>query len=238
MVINPTTPTQGHFVLSPVSLASRYQDDGPVELNDRHLRSHGKIGDCEQSKENVPRFLCQNSLETLSKPRRQRRRERHQTNGLMSRPTAVHVHYISLYISLLSSGNNNVKWLRSAYFGERERRRLIFRINFWIQLWHYTFSFSKFWEQYAQWTDLYSCEVNYSLVNYGRFPFDQIFRFEIPGIPCDEWNSIFRFLGLNSSQLNGHQVSSLAGKYKIQRRTLLPLFTCFQVARSTTLKLK
>ena len=48
--INPTTPTQGHFVLSPVSLASRDQDDGPVELNDRHLRSHRKIGDCEQSR--------------------------------------------------------------------------------------------------------------------------------------------------------------------------------------------
>ena len=47
--INPTTPTRGHFVLSPVSLASRDQDDGAVELNDRHLRSHGKIGDCEQS---------------------------------------------------------------------------------------------------------------------------------------------------------------------------------------------
>ena len=44
LLINPTTPTQGHFVLSPVSLASRDQ-----ELNDRHLRSHGKIGDCEQS---------------------------------------------------------------------------------------------------------------------------------------------------------------------------------------------
>ena len=51
--INPTTPTQGHFVLSPVSLASRDQDDGPVEVNDRHLRSHGKIGDCEQSNENL-----------------------------------------------------------------------------------------------------------------------------------------------------------------------------------------
>ena len=47
--INPTTLTQGHFVLSPVSLASRDQDDGPVELNDRHLRPHGKIGDCEHS---------------------------------------------------------------------------------------------------------------------------------------------------------------------------------------------
>ena len=42
--INPTTPTQGQFVL-----ASRDQDDGPVELNDRHLPCHGKIGDCEQS---------------------------------------------------------------------------------------------------------------------------------------------------------------------------------------------
>ena len=31
------------------------------------------------------------------------------------------------------------------------------------------------------------------LEDIGRFPFDQIFRFEIPGIPCDEWNSIFRF---------------------------------------------
>ena len=47
--INPTIPTQGHFVLSPVSLASRDRDGGLVELNDRHLRSHGKIGDCEQS---------------------------------------------------------------------------------------------------------------------------------------------------------------------------------------------
>ena len=39
----------GYFVLSPVLLASRDQDGGPVGLNDRHLRSHGKIGDCEQS---------------------------------------------------------------------------------------------------------------------------------------------------------------------------------------------
>ena len=40
-------------------LVSRDQDDGPVELNDRHLRSHGKIGDCEQSKSSV---LCVNSV--------------------------------------------------------------------------------------------------------------------------------------------------------------------------------
>ena len=41
---------RGHFVLSPVSLASRDQEGAAVQLNDRHLRSHGKIGDCEQSK--------------------------------------------------------------------------------------------------------------------------------------------------------------------------------------------
>ena len=43
---------RGYFVLqSPVSLASRDQGDVPVELNDRHPRSHGKKGDCEQSTE-------------------------------------------------------------------------------------------------------------------------------------------------------------------------------------------
>ena len=48
---NPITPTEGHLVLSPVSLASRDQDGGPYysTIDDRHLRSHGKIGDCEQS---------------------------------------------------------------------------------------------------------------------------------------------------------------------------------------------
>ena len=38
----------------------------------------------------------------------------------------------------------------------------------------------------------------------GRFPFDQIFRFEIPGIPCDKWNSMFWFVGLtNPRSSNG-----------------------------------
>ena len=41
----------------------------------------------------------------------------------------------------------------------------------------------------------------------GRFPFDQIFRFKIPGILCDEWNSIFQFVGLNQSQIIRFQVS-------------------------------
>ena len=30
----------------------------PVELNDRHLRSYGKIGDCELSKIEAIGFLC------------------------------------------------------------------------------------------------------------------------------------------------------------------------------------
>ena len=40
----PPPPPKGHFELSPVSLASKDQD-----INDQHVQSHGKIGDCEQS---------------------------------------------------------------------------------------------------------------------------------------------------------------------------------------------
>ena len=40
---------------------------------------------------------------SLSKPRRRRHRERHQTKGLMSKTIAVHVRYKFLYISLRSS---------------------------------------------------------------------------------------------------------------------------------------
>ena len=43
------------------------------------------------------------TLESLSKPRRRRQRERQQTKGLMSKTIAVHVRYKSLYISLPSS---------------------------------------------------------------------------------------------------------------------------------------
>jgi len=39
-------------------------------------------------------------LGNLSKPRRQRQRERRQTKGLIRRTIAVHVRYKSLYISL------------------------------------------------------------------------------------------------------------------------------------------
>ena len=40
---------------------------------------------------------------SLSKPRRRRQRERHQTKGLMSKTMAVYVRYNSLYISMASS---------------------------------------------------------------------------------------------------------------------------------------
>ena len=42
-------------------------------------------------------------LGSLSKPRRRRQRDRHQTKGLMCKTIAVHVRYNSLYISLPSS---------------------------------------------------------------------------------------------------------------------------------------
>ena len=51
---------------------------------------------------------------------------------------------------------------------------------------------------------------------------------EIPGIPYDEWNSIFRFVGLPNPRSSG---SKFRAKYKIKRMALLPLFTCFGVAR-------
>ena len=57
------------------------------------------------------------------------------------------------------------------------------------------------------------CSVTWSLHGseaageLGRFPFDQIFRFEIPGIPCDEWNSNFPVRSINQSQAIGFQVS-------------------------------
>ena len=68
----------------------------------------------------------------------------------------------------------------------------------------------------------------------GRFPFDQIFRFEIPGIPCDEWNSIFRFVGLPNLRSSGFKFRA-----KIRDQTdgsftfVYLLWGC-----STTLKLK
>ena len=42
-------------------------------------------------------------LGSFSKPRRRRRRERHQTKGFMNKTMAVHLHFESRYISLPSS---------------------------------------------------------------------------------------------------------------------------------------
>ena len=68
---------------------------------------------------------------SLSKQWQWRRRERHQTRGLISKTIAVHVHYKSLY--------NNVKWANSASSTEHGRRRLIFRIEFFVVAFYHTF---------------------------------------------------------------------------------------------------
>jgi len=49
------------------------------------------------------RVLANLTLESLSKPRRRRQRQRRQTKGLTSKTMAVHMRYDSLYISLPSS---------------------------------------------------------------------------------------------------------------------------------------
>ena len=65
----------------------------------------------------------------LSKPRRRRQRERHQTNDLMKRTMACTCVINLLDILSRSLLNKNVRTLSSAYFGLRERRRLIFTIR-------------------------------------------------------------------------------------------------------------
>ena len=49
-----------------------------------------------------PRRVIDTTIGSLSKSRRRRQRERHQTKGLMDKTIAVHVRYKSLYISLPS----------------------------------------------------------------------------------------------------------------------------------------
>ena len=39
----------------------------------------------------------------------------------------------------------------------------------------------------------------------GRFSFDPMFRFEIPVIPCDEWNSIFGWISGFRSKIRNKQ---------------------------------
>jgi len=67
--------------------------ENPSDQGENQLKLNPYIGTGPES----------NSLESLSKPRLRRQRERHQTKGLMSKTIAVHLRYKSLYISLPSS---------------------------------------------------------------------------------------------------------------------------------------
>ena len=69
-------------------------------------------------------------LGSFSKPRRRRQRERHQTNGLMSRTIAVHVRFQSLYISLPSSAKQQ-REMTKLYVFWRTRTAMA---NFWYLL--------------------------------------------------------------------------------------------------------
>jgi len=66
----------------------------------RKLNDHGDVEDNGDQKRN----LYSRDTLSLSKPRRQRQPERHQTKDLMSKAIAPQVRYKSLYISLRSSG--------------------------------------------------------------------------------------------------------------------------------------
>ena len=66
------------------------------------------------------------------------------------------------------------------------------------------------------------------------FPFDQIFWFQIPGIPCDEWNSIFRLVGLTNLRSSG---SKFCAKIRDQIEGSFTFVYLFWGC-STTLKLK
>ena len=67
-------------------------------------------------------------LESLSKSRQRRPRERQQTKGLLSRTIAVHVHY-EFCTFLCLPLQTAVKWPSSAWSSEHGGRRLIFRIS-------------------------------------------------------------------------------------------------------------
>jgi len=56
------------------------------------------------------------SIGSLRKPRRRRQRERHQTEGLLSKTIAVHVRYKSLYISLPSSAKQQNEMTKFCVF--------------------------------------------------------------------------------------------------------------------------
>ena len=48
-LLTTSAPTHGHFILYPGFARTKKTRWRPLELNDRSLRLHEKIGDCEQS---------------------------------------------------------------------------------------------------------------------------------------------------------------------------------------------
>ena len=71
------------------------------------------------------------SIGSLSKLRRRRERELHQTKGLMSKTIAVHVRYKSLYFSLPFSAKQQHEMIKFCLFW----RTLAI---FWISLWNWS----------------------------------------------------------------------------------------------------
>lgn len=64
----------------------------------------------------------------------------------------------------------------------------------------------------------------------GCFPFNQLVQFEIQGITCVEWNSIFQLAGTTCT--GSSHYTSFAKKYKTQRKqmavsTFFTFLTCF-----------
>ena len=71
------------------------------------------------------------TIGSLNKLRRRPQRERHQTEGLMSKTTAVHVRYKSFYIFLPSSAKQQREMTKFYVVYGTWRRRLIFGVSIW-----------------------------------------------------------------------------------------------------------
>ena len=96
----------------------------------------------------------------LSKPRRQRQRERRQTKGLMSRTMAVHVRYESLYISLPFSAKQQREMTKFCVFLENPGQDgKYFGFPSGIDRCHYIFRVSRFLDRFALRTGLVTCEI-------------------------------------------------------------------------------
>ena len=99
------------------------------------LGRHG-VGNCNDKGHLLLEFCAEhqltitNTIGSLSKPRRRRQRERHQTKGLMSRTMAVHVRFNSWYISLPSSAKQQREMTK--FCGVYETWTTpVFRISIW-----------------------------------------------------------------------------------------------------------